>query len=205
MWPILIGLLFTIAISIDRILYLLWNYTTPADPTEQITDSPQVADLLKRAGRLTLLDRILPGRDDRLRRDAGIRLADTFMTQTGIALESRLASLRSLGTLLQERMLKRVEALQTIASLSPLFGLLGTVQGMMQAFHALAVTGGQADIAVLADGIWIAMITTAFGLIAAIPAQLMYNFFMAQIDSRLQRMNRFQDRLLQLYHQGKLA
>lgn len=199
MWPILIGLIFTVAIGLERALYMLWTYTTPGEPEEQLAES------LQPASHQSMLDRLLPNREQRFARDPGVRLARTFLEQAGSSLESRLASLRSLGTLMQERMMKRVDALHTIGSLSPLFGLLGTVAGMMEAFHALAITGGQADIATLADGIWVAMITTAFGLIAAIPAQLLHGFLLSRINERLQRMNRFQDRLLQLYHDGKLS
>lgn len=199
MWPILIGLIFTMAIGLERTLYMLWTYATPGEPEEQLGDSIQPPQ------KRTLLDRILPAGERRFERDPGVRLARSFIEQKGSSLESRLAALRSLGTLLQERMMKRIDALHTIGSLSPLFGLLGTVAGMMEAFHALAITGGQADIATLADGIWVAMITTAFGLIAAIPAQLLHGLFLSRIQERLQRMNRFQDRLLQLYHDGKLS
>ncbi len=62
-----------------------------------------------------------------------------------------------------------LRSLDTIATLAPLLGLLGTVLGMIEAFRVLEATGGRADPAQLAGGIWVAMLTTAFGLAIAIP------------------------------------
>ena len=60
--------------------------------------------------------------------------------------------------------------LEVIANLSPLLGLLGTVIGMIKAFSKLESAGSKVDPAILAGGIWEALLTTAFGLIVAIPA-----------------------------------
>ena len=60
--------------------------------------------------------------------------------------------------------------LEVIANLSPLLGLLGTVIGMIKAFSILETAGSKVDPAILAGGIWEALLTTAFGLIVAIPA-----------------------------------
>lgn len=60
--------------------------------------------------------------------------------------------------------------LALIATLSPLIGLLGTVLGMISAFQALEASGSQVDPAILSGGIWVALLTTAAGLIIAIPA-----------------------------------
>ena len=60
--------------------------------------------------------------------------------------------------------------LEDIANLSPLLGLLGTVIGMIKAFSKLESAGSKVDPAILAGGIWEALLTTAFGLIVAIHA-----------------------------------
>ncbi|MGH7506200.1 MAG: MotA/TolQ/ExbB proton channel family protein [Longimicrobiales bacterium] len=71
--------------------------------------------------------------------------------------------------------------LAVIAVVSPLLGLLGTVLGVMNAFLGIATTGS-ANIASVAPGIAEALITTAFGLVAAIPAAVAYNYFVSRID-----------------------
>ncbi len=63
-----------------------------------------------------------------------------------------------------------LRALDLIATLAPLLGLLGTVLGMIAAFRALQAAGARPDPAVLAGGIWEALLTTAAGMAVAIPA-----------------------------------
>lgn len=63
-----------------------------------------------------------------------------------------------------------LRGLESVVTLAPLLGLLGTVLGMIEAFRQLETIGGQADPAVLAGGIWEALLTTAAGLTVAIPA-----------------------------------
>ncbi|MFN3936451.1 MAG: MotA/TolQ/ExbB proton channel family protein [Gemmobacter sp.] len=65
-----------------------------------------------------------------------------------------------------------VRGLELIATIAPLLGLLGTVLGMIAAFRALEATGARADPAVLAGGIWEALLTTAAGMAVAIPASV---------------------------------
>ncbi len=83
-----------------------------------------------------------------------------------------------------------LRTLELIASISPLLGLLGTVQGMILAFQQLAQAGSQVDPAVLAGGIWIALLTTAVGLMIAIPAVVLHGLFEGHIEQVGQRMVR---------------
>lgn len=66
--------------------------------------------------------------------------------------------------------------LEVIGSLAPLLGLLGTVMGMITAFQQLADAGSQVDPSVLSNGIWEALLTTAVGLVVAIPAVVALNW-----------------------------
>ncbi|HMM74996.1 MAG TPA: MotA/TolQ/ExbB proton channel family protein [Gammaproteobacteria bacterium] len=75
-----------------------------------------------------------------------------------------------------------LNTLGTIAAVSPLLGLLGTVFGMIQMFGALK-TGGAGDPAELAGGIGQALITTAAGLLVAIPALYFYRYFRGRVDA----------------------
>lgn len=67
-------------------------------------------------------------------------------------------------------MQKHIRLLELIAMISPLLGLLGTVLGMIQSFQELALAEGAANASLLAGGIWQALLTTAVGLVVAIPA-----------------------------------
>jgi biopolymer transport protein ExbB len=86
----------------------------------------------------------------------------------------------SLETPLLER---NLIALSTIASIATMFGLLGTVIGMIRAFTALAVAGGSPDAIQLSIGISEALINTALGLLAAIIGIVAYNFFVTKVDN----------------------
>jgi biopolymer transport protein TolQ len=70
--------------------------------------------------------------------------------------------------------------LATTASAAPFVGLFGTVWGIMNSFHSIAATGS-ANLAVVAPGISEALITTATGIGAAIPAVVAYNYFVGEI------------------------
>lgn len=77
---------------------------------------------------------------------------------------------------------RRLTGLSVIAQVAPLLGLLGTVTGMIQAFQQIQDLQGQVNPAVLAGGIWEALITTAAGLTVAIPALVGFLYFRNQIS-----------------------
>lgn len=76
-----------------------------------------------------------------------------------------------------------LRALDVIATIAPLLGLLGTVLGMIGAFQALQESGARADPSSLAGGIWEALLTTAAGMAVAIPAALALAWFESLVDS----------------------
>ena len=80
------------------------------------------------------------------------------------------------------RMNRFMRVLEMIAMVGPLLGLLGTVLGMIEAFQQLELEGGAANAAVLAGGIWKALLTTAAGLIVAIPAAIAASLFAARVE-----------------------
>ena len=93
---------------------------------------------------------------------------------------------------------RHVRALEIIAMVSPLLGLLGTVLGMIAAFRELSMAGGAANASLLAGGIWQALLTTAAGLIVAIPATVAAGLMTSRIDAAAQRMEEVAGRLLSL-------
>lgn len=75
-----------------------------------------------------------------------------------------------------------LRVLAVIATLSPLLGLLGTVIGMIDAFQALEAAGNRVDPAILSGGIWVALLTTAAGLVVAIPAAAAHQWLEAVVE-----------------------
>lgn len=84
------------------------------------------------------------------------------------------------------RMNTLIRMLELIAMVSPLLGLLGTVLGMIQSFQELELAEGAANASVLAGGIWQALLTTAAGLLVAIPAAVAAGLLAARIDRAAQ-------------------
>ena len=90
----------------------------------------------------------------------------------------------------EERLETHLPFLATVGSTSPYIGLFGTVWGIMNSFRGLA-TVNQVSLAVVAPGISEALIATAIGLFAAIPAVIAYNRFSAQVEVIVNRFEAF--------------
>ncbi len=80
-------------------------------------------------------------------------------------------------------------SLEVISQVSPLIGLLGTVIGMIDSFNELELGGSLVDPSILAGGIWTALLTTAMGLIVAIPALVSHFFLEKKINSFYDNLN----------------
>ena len=81
---------------------------------------------------------------------------------------------------------KHLNALDTLARGTPLLGLLGTVLGMIKVFFTIGIGQSVPDPSLLAKGIGLALITTAAGLIVAIPSFFMHRYFIGRVDSFLE-------------------
>jgi len=101
------------------------------------------------------------------------------------------------GRRTSDGMWQKLSYLADVAAISPMVGLLGTVLGMIQAFNVIAFQAGAVKPILLASGISKAMVTTATGLIIAIPAMIFYSFFrgrMKDVTARLENIS------AELYH-----
>jgi biopolymer transport protein ExbB len=96
--------------------------------------------------------------------------------------------LRREGSQQLEQVEKRLRGLSAVAHIAPLLGLLGTVTGLVGAFHRIEKLGGVVQPGDLAGGIWEALLTTVFGLIIAIPCMVAYHAFEHKADEIARRM-----------------
>ncbi|OYD15156.1 hypothetical protein CH333_06390 [candidate division WOR-3 bacterium JGI_Cruoil_03_44_89] len=80
----------------------------------------------------------------------------------------------------------RIGVLSTIAFIAPLLGLLGTVVGIIQAFSGMASAGGT-DPTAMMSGVAVALLTTALGIIIAVPSAILFSIFSGRVDSIMQR------------------
>lgn len=117
--------------------------------------------------------------------ESALREFTKLRKQPGMQLPTLMDGTRRAMNAQYQRELDRLEAhlsfLATVGSVSPYVGLFGTVWGIMNAFRGLANVG-QATLAQVAPGIAEALIATAMGLLAAIPAVLAYNHFVRDVE-----------------------
>ena len=106
---------------------------------------------------------------------------------------------QEIETLIHKKYLKSqrfLPSLEIIAQVSPLIGLLGTVIGMIDSFNELELGGSLVDPSILAGGIWTALLTTAMGLIVAIPALISHYFFDKKLTNSTQSFSVFLAKLM---------
>ena len=127
----------------------------------------------------------------RLRGQAG---ADPDVVMDGVQRTMRVAMSRE-----QEKLEKNLPFLATVGSTSPYVGLFGTVVGVMNSFRGLANVS-QATLSAVAPGIAEALVTTAVGLVAAIPAVVAYNRFATDVDALLANYETFADEFSGILH-----
>jgi biopolymer transport protein ExbB len=103
------------------------------------------------------------------------RLTEKGVSRIGKPLDDINTAIENAGTLEVYKLEKNVSVLATVAGAAPMIGFLGTVIGMIIAFHEMATSGGQAEMGALASGIYTAMTTTVGGLVVGIIAYIGYN------------------------------
>jgi len=125
--------------------------------------------------------------------------------------ERRDSMLTRIGSVALEQVEHRLRGLATITHVAPLLGLLGTVAGLVTAFHEIELSVGQVQAQQLAGGIWEALLSTVFGLCVAIPCMVAYHGFESRADQIARRMQTmvseldgfFGNQSNQKYHIGK--
>lgn len=110
------------------------------------------------------------------------RLIDKGITRIGRPANEVLIAIENTGNIEVARLGKGLTWLATTAAGAPMIGFLGTVIGMVEAFYNLASAGSQANIDVLAGGIYEALVTTVAGLVVGVIALFAYNWLTSRIN-----------------------
>ena len=171
MWPIFLCSVMTVCIALER-FYVLHRAR------------PRTPNLFARVKNLVKEDKI----------EEALKLCESspdpvaHILAIGLhirqrSLEEKERMLSRTGSRLIRGLEKHLRGLAIIGNTAPLLGLLGTVTGMIKAFIKIQEAGGQADTALLAGGIWEALLTTAAGLSVAIIALVIYHYFEGRVDS----------------------
>ena len=119
--------------------------------------------------------------------------------------ERVLAAIENEGMIQMSRLERGLVWLATVANVAPLLGFLGTVAGMIIAFGAIELAG-EVDATLVAGGIKVALITTAAGLIIAIPVNIAHNYFVTRVDRLVIDMEESAQKMVDALHdRGRVA
>lgn len=110
------------------------------------------------------------------------RMIEKGVNRIGKPLVDIGAAIENTGKLELFKLEKNLATLATISGAAPMIGFLGTVIGMILAFHQMASAGGNIDVGMLSEGIYTAMVTTVAGLIVGIVAYIGYNLLVAKVE-----------------------
>jgi biopolymer transport protein ExbB len=116
------------------------------------------------------------------------RLIEKGISRIGKPLEDINTAIENAGKLEIYKLEKNVSMLATISGAGPMTGFLGTVVGMILAFHKMAAAGGQIEVGSLSEGIYTAMTTTVVGLVVGIIAYIGYNHLVVKTNKVVHQM-----------------
>ena len=177
MWPIILCSIIAAAIVFERLWTLQERRVLPPDLTRrvwQLVDAGQVSDKV-----IAALEQNSP---------MG-RLLAAGLTHHHRSREVLRERLEDAGRHVVHDLERFLNTLGTIAGVSPLLGLLGTVTGIIKAFNAISV-GGMGDPRLLSGGISEALVTTAAGLCVAIPSLICYRYLRGRVDQIVVQMEK---------------
>jgi biopolymer transport protein ExbB len=172
LWPLAAGSIFTVGIALERLLALRRKRVVPGEFVDRFLERLS-SGKLDRERALELCK----ANDSPAARIFG--LAVKAWGQPGAIIRQNL-SFDSAGEFLE--MKRNLRALSGMATLGPLLGLLGTVFGIIQSFDALGGRIGPSRGEILAQGISLALVATAFGLMIAVFAVVAYYYLLNRVD-----------------------
>ena len=185
-WPLLLASVISVALIIERLVALRRSKVVPAGLLQRA-----VGEFKRGANNDKLLDEL--DRHSPLGRvlSAGLRNVNNSR-------EVMKESIEEAGSAVAQELSRYLTTLGTIASISPLMGLFGTVVGMIEIFGAQAPTG--TNPLQLAHGISVALYNTGFGIFIAIPSLIFWRHFRATVDGFVVEMEQQAVRLVEYMH-----
>ncbi len=129
------------------------------------------------------------------------RMIEKGLSRIGRSMQDITVAIENAANLEVYKLENNLSILATIAGAAPMLGFLGTVTGMIRAFYRLSTAGNNIDPAMLAGGIYEAMITTATGLLIGIIAYVGYNYLSARIDRIVFKMEAIVLEFMDVLHQ----
>ena len=185
-WFLILASVIALGLIIERLIFLRANRVSPPALLDEV-----IKELKQRGVSDSMLTRLADSSPLGCIFAAGLK---NIKSPPEVMKES----IEEAGRAVAHNLERFLTTLGTIASISPLLGLFGTVVGMIEIFGAQTSVGNSP--AVLAHGISVALYNTAFGLIVAIPSMIFYRHFRAQIDSLTIEMEQRAIKLVEIVH-----
>ena len=188
-WPIyllLVASVLALGLIVERLVFLRSKNVAPKGLLDEV-----VQELKQRGVNETMLSRLEEDSPLGCIFAAGLRNIKSSQ-------EVMKDSIEEAGRTATHELERFLTTLGTIASISPLLGLFGTVVGMIEIFGAQTAVGNTP--AILAHGISVALYNTAFGLIVAVPSMIFYRHFRAKVDSLIIEMEQQAIKLVEIVH-----
>lgn len=185
-WPLIIASVISLAIIGERFWALRAEAVAPANLLPEVQQWLQAGSLTKEA--CAKLEGHSP-------------LGEIFasaLSNSNASREVTKEAIEETGRAVAHKLERYLTTLGTIATVSPLLGLLGTVIGMVELFGAFTATGH--DVAQFARGISVALYNTAMGIIVAVPSMIFYRHFRAKVDSLIVEMELQALKLVEILH-----
>jgi biopolymer transport protein TolQ len=203
---LLLASMFSWYMIVNRIIYFAKARSEMYEFEEQFWSGVDLAQLYRDGNERAAESRSMAGMESIFRagfkefsRLAQQRDMDAEAVIEGTRRTMRVAMLRE-----EERLERHLAFLASVGSTSPYIGLFGTVWGIMHSFRGLA-NATQATLATVAPGISEALVATAMGLFAAIPAVLAYNRFASRVDLFVNRYDTFVDEFSSILYRQAIA
>ncbi|HMV03925.1 MAG TPA: MotA/TolQ/ExbB proton channel family protein [Accumulibacter sp.] len=185
-WPLLLASVIAVALIIERSLALRRAKVVPVGLLQRV-----VAEYKKNGASMAMADEL----------DAHSPLGRVLaagLRNVGSSRDIMRDAIEEVGSVVAHDLQRYLTTLGTIASISPLMGLFGTVVGMIEIFGSQAPSGSNPI--QLAHGISVALYNTGFGLLIAIPSMIFWRHFRALIDGFIIEMQQQAVRLVEVLH-----
>lgn len=185
-WPLIIASIIAVAIIVERLWALRAELIAPSNLL------PEVQRWLGQGG---------VNRETLIKLQQHSLLGEIFasaLVNVDSSREVMKEAIEESGRAVAHKLEKYLTTLGTIATVSPLLGLLGTVIGMVELFGAFTATGH--DVAQFARGISVALYNTAGGIVVAVPAMIFYRYFRGKVDGLIVEMEQQAVKLVELIH-----
>jgi biopolymer transport protein ExbB len=178
MWFILAASVLAVGVFVERLIFFHRN----SSPVDYFLSG--VSNLLRRGKYQEALERC----DEAY--GPPVRVVQAAILKRNLPKQELREIVQEVAQIQVPRLEANLSILATIGYIAPLLGLLGTVTGMIQAFMKIDSAMGAVPVSELAESIWEALITTAGGLVVAIPCYVAYNYLASRVQTAITDMER---------------